>query len=221
MNQRPSRHCIRQLVQKADELEEQEIAVVVIQAAPCEAQALADWAEDQKVPFPVAGTEISTTRLRLDWGVQSLPWLILTDGEHVVRAEGFAPSELDGKIEGVKDSPGSSSQSSDTCGPSDTPSVAATARVCENILAYAWQRQAAAWRWRISPLRMPMKAPRLCAIAKACGLDAAPQRPTENGIQIPQNFHTHNGAAARFAGCVGVVSYGILRREWTGIVVRF
>jgi len=99
MNQRPSRHCIRQLVQKANELKAKDVSVIVIQATQIDPQKLADWAENQKVPFPVVATVTDRTRLRLDWGVQSLPWLILTDREHVVRAEGFAPSELDGKIE--------------------------------------------------------------------------------------------------------------------------
>ncbi|MBN2131668.1 MAG: carboxypeptidase regulatory-like domain-containing protein [Sedimentisphaerales bacterium] len=100
MNQRPSRRCIRQLVQKAHQLKDKGISVVAIQAAPSEAQALAEWAEDQKVPFPVTATERSTTRLRLDWGVQSLPWLILTDAHRAVQAEGFAPSELETRIKG-------------------------------------------------------------------------------------------------------------------------
>jgi hypothetical protein len=40
-------------------------------------------------------------KTRSAWGVKSLPWLILTDDEHVVRAEGFALTELDDKIEGT------------------------------------------------------------------------------------------------------------------------
>ena len=35
---------------------------------------------------------------RFNWGVKSLPWLILTNKEHVAIAEGFALSELDEKI---------------------------------------------------------------------------------------------------------------------------
>jgi internalin A len=35
---------------------------------------------------------------RFAWGVRSLPWLILTDCNHVVTAEGFGPGELDEKI---------------------------------------------------------------------------------------------------------------------------
>jgi hypothetical protein len=36
--------------------------------------------------------------MRLSWGIQSLTWLILTDKNHVVTAEGFAVNELDEKI---------------------------------------------------------------------------------------------------------------------------
>jgi hypothetical protein len=36
---------------------------------------------------------------RLAWGVRSLPWLILTDSEHIIRAEGFVLAELDARIE--------------------------------------------------------------------------------------------------------------------------
>ena len=32
-------------------------------------------------------------------GDKSLPWLILTDAEHIVTAEGFMSNELDEKIE--------------------------------------------------------------------------------------------------------------------------
>jgi hypothetical protein len=32
------------------------------------------------------------------WGIESPPWLILTDVEHVVTAEGFPISELDKKL---------------------------------------------------------------------------------------------------------------------------
>ena len=32
------------------------------------------------------------------WGVKSLPWLILTDKEHVVTAEGFSLDDLNEKM---------------------------------------------------------------------------------------------------------------------------
>jgi len=33
------------------------------------------------------------------WGIRSLPWLILTDSEHIVQLEGFAAEELNNKVE--------------------------------------------------------------------------------------------------------------------------
>ena len=34
----------------------------------------------------------------MSWGVHALPWLILTDKEHIVQAEGFGIKEQDEKI---------------------------------------------------------------------------------------------------------------------------
>jgi hypothetical protein len=41
------------------------------------------------------------TKMRFIWGIRLLPWLILTDKQHVVSAEGFALDEHDEKIEAV------------------------------------------------------------------------------------------------------------------------
>jgi hypothetical protein len=38
-------------------------------------------------------------KTKFNWGVKSLPWLILTDKEHVVTAEGFSVNKLNEKIE--------------------------------------------------------------------------------------------------------------------------
>ncbi len=37
-------------------------------------------------------------KTRFAWGVRSLPWLILTDKEHIVSAEGFALEEMGERI---------------------------------------------------------------------------------------------------------------------------
>jgi len=39
--------------------------------------------------------------MRFYWGVKSLPWLILSNKQHIVQAEGFALSELDEKIQEI------------------------------------------------------------------------------------------------------------------------
>ncbi|GAF82278.1 unnamed protein product, partial [marine sediment metagenome] len=36
-------------------------------------------------------------------GVRSLPWLILTDTEHIVRTDGFGTNELNEKIKAMAD----------------------------------------------------------------------------------------------------------------------
>jgi hypothetical protein len=90
-NQRPSRHCLRQLSAKTDYLSEQGIVVLVIQAEKSD-EPIADV--DQR--FATGRISHNHQQVRFTWGVQSLPWLILTDQNHVVRAEGFHIDEIDG-----------------------------------------------------------------------------------------------------------------------------
>ncbi|MBN1359255.1 MAG: carboxypeptidase regulatory-like domain-containing protein [Sedimentisphaerales bacterium] len=99
MNQRPSRNGLTQLVGKARELEGKGITVVTIQTSPVERAALDNWLKEQNVPFPAGMIEADEQKTRLTWGVRSLPWLILTDREHLVTAEGIALDELDAAIE--------------------------------------------------------------------------------------------------------------------------
>jgi hypothetical protein len=41
-------------------------------------------------------------KVRANWGVQSLPWLILTDINHIVTAERFSIEDLGEKISDLK-----------------------------------------------------------------------------------------------------------------------
>ena len=102
MNQRPSRHCITQLAQKAAELKERGVIVVAVQATQVEEKTLSDWTKKYNISFPVGTITADVEKTRFAWGVRSLPWLILADKKHVVRVEGFAVSELDGEVERIK-----------------------------------------------------------------------------------------------------------------------
>ncbi len=42
-------------------------------------------------------------KIRFAWGVRSLPWLILTDKNHIVQAEGFNINELNDKIKALRE----------------------------------------------------------------------------------------------------------------------
>ena len=98
MNQRPSRHCVRTLSDRAVQLAENGVLVVAIHAA-AEAESLEAWVKESKIALPVGTVAADVKETKYTWAVRSLPWLILTDRDHIVRAVGFAVGELDNTIE--------------------------------------------------------------------------------------------------------------------------
>jgi protocatechuate 3,4-dioxygenase beta subunit len=103
MNQRPSRHCLTQLVKQAESLRDRGVVVVAIQASKVKRNALHGYVKKYDVPFSVGMVQGDAEKTRFAWGVQSLPWLILTDGRHIVTAEGWRIDELDEKIAEAQD----------------------------------------------------------------------------------------------------------------------
>jgi Leucine-rich repeat (LRR) protein len=101
MNQRPSRSCIGQLSERAEQLRQTGVIVAAVQAEQVEQGTLAEWAKKSKIAFDVGRITGDIEKTRLAWGVKSLPWLILTDTRHVVAAEGFGLDELDEKIDSI------------------------------------------------------------------------------------------------------------------------
>jgi hypothetical protein len=99
MNQRPSRNCIAQLAGRAEQLRQNGVAIVAIQTSSVDENALDKWTSERDISFPVGTIRSGDEKTRSAWGVKSLPWLILTDRNRIVRAEGFGLSELDGKLE--------------------------------------------------------------------------------------------------------------------------
>jgi len=100
MNQRPSQNCLLQLSTRAQELMAKDVVVVAIQASKIEEDKLNDWIKKNNIPFSVRMIQSNEEKTRFAWGVRSLPWLILTDKEHVVTAEGLTLAELDEKLKG-------------------------------------------------------------------------------------------------------------------------
>ena len=101
MNQRPSRHCIRELGKKAEELKAMNVAVVAIQASKVDQSVLSAWIKKYNIPFRIGTIEENEEKVQLEWGVKALPWLILTDKDHIVRAEGFGIQALNEKVEQI------------------------------------------------------------------------------------------------------------------------
>lgn len=98
MNQRPSRYCVKQLTQKAAALKEKGITVAAVQTSQVTNNTLNEWAKTNNIPFPVGAITADIEKTRFTWGVRVLPWLILTDKQNIVTAEGFNPAELDEKL---------------------------------------------------------------------------------------------------------------------------
>ena len=98
MNQRPSSNCMRQLSVKAQELTTKGVFVVAVHASNVDDNKLRLWLQKYRISFPAGMIKTDASKTRDDWGISSLPWLILTDKEHIVTAEGFTLAEFDEKL---------------------------------------------------------------------------------------------------------------------------
>jgi hypothetical protein len=99
MQQRPSRNCMMRLAKQAQELKAKDIVVITVQASTIDENNLNEWIKKNNIPFPVGMIKGDEEKTRFSWGVKSLPWLILTDKNHIVSSSGFSVTELDNKIQ--------------------------------------------------------------------------------------------------------------------------
>lgn len=101
MNQRPSRNCLQQLSERAEELKAKDVLIVAIQTSEVDENALNEFVRKNKILFPVGAVEGDEEKTRFAWGVKSLPWMILADRNHHVIAEGFGLNELEDRLKGT------------------------------------------------------------------------------------------------------------------------
>jgi uncharacterized GH25 family protein len=101
--QRPSRNCIMQLSKRAQEFQDKDIVVIAVQASKIDRNSLDEWIKNQNISFPIGMIQSDEETARFTWGIHSLPWLILTDKNHIVSSNGFSLSELDGKIQSAQE----------------------------------------------------------------------------------------------------------------------
>ncbi|MBN1975689.1 MAG: hypothetical protein JW787_18795 [Sedimentisphaerales bacterium] len=100
MNQRPSRNAVQTLNKRAQTLlEKNDVYMTFIHAGPTEEQAFVSWLKENEIHPPVGVSRTGLPELGYIWGVKSLPWLILTDKQHKVIAEGFGIADLDEKLD--------------------------------------------------------------------------------------------------------------------------
>ena len=95
IQQRPSRNAVKELAGKLPALESAGVKLVLVQATPVEKTILQDYLAELKLTCLVCQITADEERTQAAWGVQSLPWLILADPGHKVKAEGFAVTEVE------------------------------------------------------------------------------------------------------------------------------
>ncbi len=98
VQQRPSRNYVKELAKKAGELAEEDVVVACVQVADVEDTVIEEWVKKNEIPFNMGRSVAEEGKSTFDWGVRSMPWLILTDRKHIVIKEGFALSDLDEQI---------------------------------------------------------------------------------------------------------------------------
>jgi L-ascorbate metabolism protein UlaG (beta-lactamase superfamily) len=98
MQQRPSRNYVKELAKKAGELAEEDVVVACVQVADVDDKVVNEWVKENKIPFAIGRSTPEMGKSTFDWGVKSMPWLILTDRRHIVIKEGFSLSDLNEQI---------------------------------------------------------------------------------------------------------------------------
>ncbi|MHC4553232.1 MAG: TlpA family protein disulfide reductase, partial [Planctomycetota bacterium] len=96
--QRPSRYAVSELAKMKERLENRGLNVLLIHSTEMDAKAK-EWIQKKQTAFNRGCMPDQADVIRKKWGVQSLPWLILTDAEHKVVAEGFSVKELEDKLD--------------------------------------------------------------------------------------------------------------------------
>ena len=98
MNQGPTRNCVQKLNTREKLLAEEGVDTVLVYAGQIVDSRLNGWLKKNRITIPCGKFDGDISVLGRSWALQSLPWLILTDRNHIVTAEGFSLAELNDKI---------------------------------------------------------------------------------------------------------------------------
>ena len=98
MNQRPSRHFVKELWGKAELLKNKSVSVVLVNETNVDKNKLDSWLEKNGIQFESIILGENSKKIKEKMGVQGLPWIILTDAERKVIAEGISVNELESTL---------------------------------------------------------------------------------------------------------------------------
>jgi hypothetical protein len=94
IDQRPSRQCIRILEKQKDVLQDKNIVVLTVHSGTKQKNEVKKWLKKNALSLTVGMIEGDPYDTLLAWGAKGLPWLILTDEQHIITNAGFSPDDL-------------------------------------------------------------------------------------------------------------------------------
>jgi hypothetical protein len=98
IQQRPSRQVLKDLAGMASGLKEKGVVLLGVHGSPMEKQQLDEQIKKMGAAFPVGMIGADEEKVKFAWGVDGLPWLILTNKQHIIKASGFEVSEINEKL---------------------------------------------------------------------------------------------------------------------------
>ncbi len=94
MDQRPSRQCIQTLKKKKTHWLNKGCIVLAVHAGANQEKQVRQWLTKAGISLPVGTIEGDPYDTLFAWGAKSMPWLVLTNKEHIIIREGFSISDL-------------------------------------------------------------------------------------------------------------------------------
>lgn len=99
MNQRPSRHGLKNLAEAAKKLADSNCAVFGIDLSGIDAAELEKRAAALGIAFPLGSLEAAETKTASVWGIKGLPWYIVIDASRKIRAVGVDPGDIEAELD--------------------------------------------------------------------------------------------------------------------------
>lgn len=94
VEQRSSRQCVETLEEHKDVLQAKGLTVLIVHARAQSAEQAGAWLRENGITLTVGAVDAEAHDVLLSWGAKGAPWLVLTNGQHVVTREGFGLDEI-------------------------------------------------------------------------------------------------------------------------------
>ena len=98
MRQPASQRCVLALRERARSLSDNGVIPALLQCSTGSIDRVNAWMQKNEIEFPTGRMQERLEQVLRAWRVEELPWLVLTDTDHVVIAEGFALAELNEQL---------------------------------------------------------------------------------------------------------------------------